>query len=268
MADHTEARLRHLAELESLVESSKRLKKVFTPEWFEEVKDSVVKAQGEPGLKLETHTAFIGYLHDALLDPKRPNLLQEVDEALDLISETARRALSDKLRMVSRGTDDYVSAVFETLVVQRFTARGLLVEYEPTIGSGRPEALVKLADQDVLVEARATLDSSFARPKLAYDPKDLGLKLAGKVQEKYEGQLRAAAVPAILFLALNINLRFEDTEMPVAFEAIVANPDSGVLSAVVLVDDYRARSFEVWLHPGARRPLSEEALRELHRVLG
>src|SRR6266571_3036492 len=125
MTDHTETRLRHLEELRSLVEASKRLKKVFTPDWFDEVKALIVKARGEPSLKLETHTAFIGYLNDALLDPERHNLLKEVDEALDLISETARRALSDKLRMVSRGTDDYVSAVFEALVVHKFVVRGL-----------------------------------------------------------------------------------------------------------------------------------------------
>ena len=82
--------------------------------------------------------------------------MKEVDQALDLISETARRTLSDKLRMVSRGTDDYVSAVFETLVVQRFVARGLLVEYEPIITSGKPEAKVKLVDQEMFIEARAT----------------------------------------------------------------------------------------------------------------
>lgn len=267
MTDHTEARLRHLEELRSLAEWSKRLKTVFTADWFEEVRGLILKARGKPGLELETHPAFIGYLHDALLDPERPNLLKEMDDALDLISETARRALSDKLRMVSRGTDDYVSAVFETLVVQKFVARGLLVEYEPIITSGRPEAKVKLADQDALVEARATLDSSFVRPKRAYDPKALGLKLAGKIQEKYQGQLSAAPLPAILFLALNVNLRFDDAEMPVAFETIAADAGSAVLSAVVLSDDFRARSFKVWLHPRATRPLSEAAQAELRRVV-
>jgi hypothetical protein len=267
MTDHTASRLRHLEKLRALVDSSKRVKAVFTADWFEEVNALILKAKGEPSLKLETHTAFIGYLHDALLDPERPNLLKEVDEALDRISETARRALTDKLRMVSRATADYVSVVFETLVVQRFVARGLLVEYEPIIKSGRPEGRVRLADQDVLIEARATLDSSFARPTLAYDPKDLGLKLAGKVEEKYKGQLSAATVPAILFLGLNVNLRFEDAEMPAAFDAIVADPDSGVLSAVVLSDDFRARRFQVWLHPGAARPLSQGAQEELHRLL-
>jgi hypothetical protein len=267
MTDHTETRLKHLGDLRSLVEASKRLKKVFTPDWFNEVKEVIVKARGEPSLKLETHTAFIGYLHDALLDPERHNLLKEVDGALDLISETARRALSDKLRMVSRGTDDYVSAVFEALVVQKFVVRGLLVQYEPILASGKPDAQVKLADQDVLIEARATLDSSFPRPNGAYDPKDHGRKLAGKIQEKYQGQLSAAALPVILFLALNMNLRFDDEEIQVAFEMITADAGSAVVSALVLSDDFRARRFKLWLHPGAKKPLSEAAQGELRRVL-
>lgn len=267
MTDHTESRLKHLEEMRSLIEGSKRLKKVFTAEWLDDVKALILKARDEPSLKLQTHTAFIGYLHDALLDPERPNLLKEVDEALDRISDTARRALSDKLRMVSRGTDDYVSAVFETLVVQRFVVHGLMVEYEPIIASGRPEAKVKLADQDVFVEARATLDSSFPRRNGAYDPKDLGRKLAGKVQEKYQDQLSAATLPVILFVALNVNLHFDDEEINVAFAAIEADASSAVVSAVVLSDDFRARRFKVWLHPSAKRPLSAEAQKELFRIL-
>jgi len=259
MTDHTETRLKHLEGLRSLVDASKRLKKVFPPDWFDEVEALIVKARGEPSLKLETHTAFIGYLHDALLDPERHNLLKEVDEALDLISETARRALSEKLRMVSRGTDDYVSAVFEALVVQKFVARGLLVQYEPILDSGKPEAQVKLADQDVLIEARATLDSSFQRPNGAYDPEDHGRKLAGKIQEKYQGQLRAATLPAILFLGLNVNLHFDDAEIRVAFDTISADAASAVLSAMVLADDFRARRFKVWPNPEAGRPLSDAA---------
>src|SRR5262249_9198438 len=152
----------------------------------------------------------------------------------DAISETARRALSDKLRLVAGKSDDYVSTVFEVLVVGRFVAQGLLVEYEPMIDSGRPEAKVKVADQEILIEARATLDSSFPRPNGAYDPKDLGRKLAGKIQEKYQAQLSAAAVPVVLFLALNMNLRFDDEEIRVAFDTIVADGASAVLSAVVL----------------------------------
>lgn len=65
MTDHTETRLKHLEDLRSLVEASTRLNEVFTADWFDEVKALIVEARGEPRLKLETHTAFIGYLHDA-----------------------------------------------------------------------------------------------------------------------------------------------------------------------------------------------------------
>jgi hypothetical protein len=267
VTDHTERRLQHLEALRGLVDASRRLKKVFTSEWFDDVKAVILRARGEPGLELPTHPAFIGYLHDAVLDPARLNLLTEVDEALDSISETARRTLSDKLRMVPRGTDDYVSAVFEILVVQKFVGRGLLVEYEPNIGSGRPEAKVKLGGDEVLIEARATLDSTFARPATAFDPKDLGLKLAGKILEKCQGQLRAATLPVVLFLGLNVNLRFEDAEIGVAWEAIAADASSAVLSAIVLSDDFRARRFELWRHPMPTMPLADATQEELRRVL-
>lgn len=268
LSRRTRIRLSQLKELRSAVESTRRLKEVFDNRWFEDVRELILRAWREPSLKLDSHPAFIGYLHDALLDPERRNLLKEVDEALDSISEAAQRRLSDKLRKVARGTDDYVSVVFEVLVVQRFVAEELLVEYEPRIASGRPEASVTLAGQRALVEARATLDSSFSRPSGAYEPKDLGLRLAGKIQEKYQGQLSAATVPAVLFVGLNVNLRFDDDEIRVAFDKVAADAGSAVLSAIVLSEDFRARRFKVWLNPRSKQPLSPKAQGVLDRVLG
>jgi hypothetical protein len=101
----TERLQKRLEELRSLVDSSKRLKEVFDSNWFEGARESISNA--DESVTMKTHTAFIGYLQDALLEPDRPNLLRHVDDALDQISAAARRALflngNDALRLCAHG---------------------------------------------------------------------------------------------------------------------------------------------------------------------
>jgi len=253
-----------LEKMRRLIQGTQHLSKVFDQRWFDEVKEIIYDARDKPGLVMPTHTAFIGFFHDAFWDNGGKNLLAELEEAFHTISTTAKKTLREKLGRVSRGADDYISTVFELLVVNRFASRGLMVEYEPVVPSGRPEAIILIDGKPAVIEARATMDSSFPRPDGFYDPRDLGAKLAGKIAEKYKGQLRDTGLPTILFVGLNVNLRFEELEIGETLKIIAADPRSEVLSAIVFVDDYRARDFRVWWPNGnARYPLSLTAQEQL-----
>lgn len=257
----TKSRLAHLEKFRVLLPSTECLKDVFDAAWLEAVREAIDAAHGRPSLQMKTYTAFIGYMQDAILNPEGPNLIEELDRAFSAIRGAVGKALANKLRLAAGDHLSYASTVFEVLLVGRFAAAGRLLEYEPVIASGRPEAKVQLGEA-VIIEARITADDSFRRPHPFFLPEEGAQRLVSKVEEKY-AQLAAAGAPTLLFLALNVNLHFDDMEVTLALDMIGADHASRMVSGIVLVDDFRARRFRLWRNPQATLPLSavsEEAL--------
>jgi hypothetical protein len=108
VTDHTALRMELLEKMRSLIQGTQHLSKVFDQRWFDEVKEIIHDARGKPGLVMPTHTAFIGFFHDAFWDNGGKNLLAELEQALHTISTTAKKTLREKLGRVSRGADDYI----------------------------------------------------------------------------------------------------------------------------------------------------------------
>lgn len=264
--DHTERRMARLEEMKAQVYAGKRLKEVFGDDWFEEARQAILAARGAPALKMPSHAAFIAFVLDDIMGHEA-NLVRELDEAFDVVSDVTRKRLSPRLRSVVGELDEYVSTAFEMLVLARFAKCGLLDEHEPKIESGRPEARVRLADQAVLIEARATLDGAFPISNGAVDPDEHAFKLASKLGEKYRGQLAAAEEPVVLFIALNQGLHLEGEEVRRALAMVEGDSASKVVSVIVVADDYKVRRCRTWRNPRAQRALTDDAHQELEKVL-
>jgi len=241
---------------------TRHLKTVFNETWFKEAEKQIQLRNPQQSLNLKTHTAFIGFL-DLWSDDGE--MITKLDDAFDELRRFANpKILKTKLRLLAGRHDDYVSNVFEMIVVAIFAKHNMITDYEPPISSGTPEARIQIANQEAIIEARATLDKW--HPDGAFNPKEYGRKLAYKIREKYEGQLRGANEPVILFFAGNVgtNQLLEEAML----REVEKDPKSQVLSAIVICDTCVPRESKVWVHPLAQRPLEPQSIDDLMGLLG
>ena len=245
--------LESVDKMEGFIKKSARLSEVFGLGWFNSLRKELHMWAGTEEYTTNRYGAFITFLQFGDGDE---SLLREIDEAFQRVSETTGRKLSKKLRDMPAGLQHYVSTVFEILVVARFPK---IVDYEPVISSGRPEARVALAGQHVLIEARATLDMPLVEG--VFFPEEVGYGLASKAKEKYSAQLSGAQEPVVLFFAMNVGVN--PLHVEAMLDRIVEDEESKVLSAIIHCETCHARKSELWIHPNPNFPLSATAIAEL-----
>jgi hypothetical protein len=249
--------LDEITAMQETIETLPFLRTVLTPEWFDEVVNEVVTWQATTTFTTTKHGAFISHLQFGAAEN---SLLHQIEEAFSRISHVARRRrLAEKLRDMPGNLDAYISTVFEILVTSRFPK---ILDYEPQLTSGRPEARVEVGAQPCLIEARATRDMTQGGG--AFDPDEIGWVLTQKAQEKYDGQLSGAREAAVLFFGLNLNVHRLHVQSMLKF--ISKDPNANVLSAIMFSETFHAQSFELWINPNANFPLSAEAIAELRRL--
>jgi len=247
--------LKKVDDMQRAISQMTQLKDVFTAEWFDALRSEIREWVGTRSFTTNNHGAFISYLQFS----EENGLLAELNDAFSRLGAAAGRGLKKKRDMPGK-IDAYVSTAFEILVTSRFSK---IVDYEPKISSGNPEARVELASQRFLIEARATLDMEFG-PGGAFDPDEKGGVLASKAREKYAGQLSGAAEPVVLLFALNAVIH--NAHVQAMLQRIIADPDSRVLSAMIFSPTFHAQSFQIWIHPNANYPLTVAAVSELKRL--
>ncbi|HEX4999193.1 MAG TPA: hypothetical protein VFY29_13280 [Terriglobia bacterium] len=254
-------KVRYLDEVRTMQRSMadfKNLPRIFTSEWFDSVIDEVIRWDGRSPFRTVSHGAFITHLQFGV---GSDGLLYRLDEAFSKITEASqRRAVMKKLRDMGGNLDAYISTIFEILVTSRFER---ILDYEPTLKSGHPEARVLLGDQAFLIEARATQDMA-PEPEGAFSPDYRGTILAAKAREKYEGQLSSAAEPVVLFFGLNAYVNH--FHVHAMLERIHDDDNASVLSAIMLSETCHALRLELWVNPKARFPLTERTVEELHQL--
>jgi hypothetical protein len=247
-------RMEYLEELQAMremISKTERLGRVFPGEWFDAVLDEIIAWDGMQSFTTSQAGAFISFLQFG----RGPgSLLQEIDKAFARLNDTTGRTLAKKLRDIPRNLNDgYVSTVFEILVTSRFEH---ILDYEPKLQSGTPEARVLLAGQKVLIEAIATRDM-----QLGGNVPTRVAALVAKARDKYAGQLSRAEEPVILFFGLNIGVH--DLHTRLLLGQIANDPTAHVLSGIVFSPTFHAQNFQLWINPAATFPLSADARAEL-----
>ncbi len=258
--------LDQLRDMQALVGGTRHLRSVFPRQWFEEVEKIILDWDGSGSLDMSRCGAFGGYIHTRNEEGSR-NVINQLDRAFASIKANTGKALKTKLRLIA-GSDlsNYFSTVFETLVVGQLSKAGVLVEYEPNIGSGVPEGRIMLSSgASALVEARATADISVKN--CAFDPADYGKKLLAKVGDKCRAQLSSAREPVVLCVALNAGALW------IHFEYLLKGIQGGypLVSAVFGADTYLGgltRAMQAWVNPSATLRLSQGDYGALRDALG
>jgi hypothetical protein len=150
------------------------------------------------------------------------------------------------------------------LVLRRFALANVIDEYEPALPSGgRAEARVALDGQYVLIEARVKMDEE--RPGGGFDPEDMGLKLFGKLQEKYTVQYAGVTEPLVVFFSLGASV-LHDIEAEAMIADVVKDGSAATLSAVVFSDFYQPHKMWLWCNPEAVHELEPVAVKVLYEL--
>lgn len=244
--------------MQQLVSRMPKLKDVFGNDWFEGLRSEIRAWDGTKSYTTNKFGAFISYLQ---FEKGNGSLLRELNDAFARLSGAVGKGLKIKLRDMSGKLDAYVSTAFEILVTAKFPN---ILDYEPKISSGRPEARVRIGNQLVLIEARATLDMELG-PNGAFDPDEKGRVLASKAREKYAGQLKGALEPVVLLFGLNYAVH--SGHLGAMVRRLRADIDSRVVSAILFSETFHAQQFPfLWINPNANYPLTVDAITELHRL--
>ena len=253
------AKLDHVEKMTRLVAGSAHLLRVLTPRWFEELREIVLAWDPEALFELQTHTAFMGYYTDVVC--YAGDFLQTLDDAFERL---AKYGSVKKLKEISGASAGFVSTSFEMLVLRRFAVARLIDEYEPALpGGGRGEARVTLGGQHTFVEARAKMDEE--RGGGAFDPMDMGLKLFGKLQEKYAAQYAGVTEPLVVFFSLGASV-LQDIEAEAMIAEVVKDGAATTLTAVVLCDFYQPHKMWLWCNPAAAQQLTSDAVKALYKL--
>jgi hypothetical protein len=253
------AKLDYVAKMEQIVASTVHLRRVLTPHWFEELRAIVLAWDPDSSttLELQTHTAFIGYCTDVMC--YAGDFLQTLDDTFQRLAKF--RSMKQKRQEIAGATAGYVSTTFEMLVLRKFAVAGLINEYEPVLPrGGRGEARVTIGDQHVFVEARVKMDEE--RRGGGFHPTDMGLKLFGKLQEKYAEQYAGVTEPLIVFFSLGASV-LQDTEAEAMIAEVIKDRAAGMLSAVILCDFYQPHKMWLWCNQAAAHKLTPSAVKAL-----
>jgi hypothetical protein len=254
------AKLDYVAKMAQLVEGTTHLQRVLTLPWFEKLRGIILSWDPVTVFELPTHTAFIGYYTDAIC--YAGDFLQSLDDAFVQLSKYG--SIKQKRAEIAGASAGYVSTAFEMLVLRRFAIADVIDEYEPTLPSGgRAEGRVALNGQHVLVEARVKMDEE--RPGGGFDPEDMGLKLFGKLQEKYATQYAGVAEPLVVFFSLGASV-LHDIEAEAMIAEVMKDGSAATLSAVVLCDFYQPHKMWLWCNHEATHALAPEAVKALYEL--
>ncbi len=258
IANVQSAKLDHVGKMEQLVSGTAHLRRVLTPRWFEELRAIVLAWNPKAIFELPTHTAFMGYYTDVVC--YAGDFLQTLDDAFERLSK--RGSVKQKLREIAGATAGYVSTAFEMLVLRTFAVAGLIDEYEPSLpDGGRGEARVTLGGQQVFIEARVKMDEE--RAGGAFDPRDMGAKLFGKLQEKYAAQYAGVTEPLVVFFSLGASV-LHDIEAEAMIAEVANDGAARTLTAVVICDFYQPHKMWLWCNPTAAQQLTAEAVKALY----
>ncbi|HEX6097339.1 MAG TPA: hypothetical protein VF432_13505 [Thermoanaerobaculia bacterium] len=252
------AKLDSIVKMEQIVATTVLLRRVLTPRWFEELRAIVLGWDAESAFELSTHTVFMGYNTDVLC--YRGDFLHVLDDAFERLARYG--SVKQKLKEIAGARPGYISTAFEMLVLRTFAVAGLIDEYEPALpGGGKGEARVTLGAQHVFVEARAKMDEE--RPGGGFDPTDMGLKLFGKLQEKYAVQYAGVTEPLVVFFSLGASV-LHDIEAEAMIAEVMKDGAATTLSAVVLCDFYQPHKMWLWCNPAAAQHLTPDAVKALY----
>jgi len=86
----------------------------------------------------DTHTAFIGFLQEAM---DGENFIERLDSSFGAICKVTnkRKTLRSRLRDPARYLSTYLGSVFETFIVAPCASSGIISDYEPRVGSNKEE---------------------------------------------------------------------------------------------------------------------------------
>lgn len=238
-----------LSDFMSALQSTNYLKNTFDAQWGNSVKSLISSYNGNEAFETDTHTAFIGFLQEAM---DGGNFIERLDESFGAIWEatTKRKTLRSKLRDPARHLSTYLGTVFEIFTVAPCASSGFLFEYEPKVGNNKAEALIKIKKSSLLIEATvmtAGRDINFCG---AIDIEKYSNKIYSKIEDKAK-QLKKSNYPIILFIA---PLLITPPELKLGLQKALHSADCNNIAGIIVSGDYKAHCLKLVKNPSCKYP--------------
>jgi len=253
LADYKNHLYKILSNFMSALKSTNYLKDIFDVKWEDDVKKLIDTYNGNDAFSTDTHTAFISFLQE-FMDEK--DFIKRLDEDFEVIFKATkkRKALKNKLKDSARPLTAYLGTVFEIFIVAPCARAGLIIEYEPKIGNNKAEALVKIYETYLLIEA--TVMTTGREPNFcgAIDIKEYSNKIYLKIKSKAE-QLKGSHYPIILFITSPFLIT--PPELKVGLQKVLQSTECNNITGIVVSDDYKAHSLKLVKNPNSSYPVEE-----------
>lgn len=151
--------LKTLRSFKNEIQETKYLKKILDQKWFQEIETQINNLKEGEEYSTSTHTLFIKYEQDEF-SQKSLNIVQELDRYYGIIQSKIRRhrikSLREKIKRIGdRNYANYSGAVYEIIILGKFSEYDYLKEIEPLISGsrGKGEAMVEIDNQEIFIEA-------------------------------------------------------------------------------------------------------------------
>lgn len=245
--------------LKELVDSAKTtiyLKNIFDDKWANHVKSLIDNYDGVEPFKMDDHIAFIGFLHDKRESNNDTDFIQRLDRSFGAIFELTpkRKTLRDKLLDPAGASSDYLGTVFEMFTLYPCAKPGIFLEYEPKVGGNRAEALIRINDTDLLLEATAMTTGRSPNFIGAIDINEYAHKIYLKIKDKAK-QLKDSEYPIILFLVPPFLIIPEELEIGIS-NSFTDNECSNI-AGIIISNDYMANRLSLKRNANSKYFLEE-----------
>lgn len=248
---------RHLYEILSdfmlALQSTSYLKNTFDAQWGNSIKKLIDSYNGNEAFGTDTHTAFIGFLQEAM---DGYNFIERLDQSFGAIwkATSKRKTLRSKLRDPARYLSTYLGTVFEIFIVAPCASLGILSDYEPNVGSNKAEALIEIKKSSLLIEATVMTTGRAINFCGAIDIEEYPNKIYSKIKDKAK-QLKNSSYPVILFIVPPFLIT--PPELRLGLQKALQSAECNNIAGIVVSDDYKAHCLKLVKNTNCKYPTEE-----------
>jgi hypothetical protein len=242
-----------LSNFMSALQSAKYLKNIFDAKWENAVKKIIADYDGNEAFGTDTYTAFIGFLQESM---DERDFIKRLDEDFGVIFEATkkRKTLKNKLEDSARPLAAYLGSVFETFIVAPCARAGFIIEYEPRVGNNKAEALIKIGQTELLIEASVMTTGRHTNFCGAIGIEEYSNKIYLKIEDKAK-QLKNSNYPVILFIVPPFLIT--PPELKLGLQKALQSAECDNIAGIVISDDYKAHCLKLAKNPNCKYPTEE-----------
>lgn len=250
-----------LSDFMSALKSTRYLNNIFDAQWESYVKSLIYSYNGNEAFGTDTHTVFIGFLQEAM-DGR--NFISRLDKSFEAIwgVTSKRTTLRNKLKDPARHLSAYLGTVFEIFIIAPCARSGILLEYEPKVGSNKAEALIKIGKGCLLIEASVMITGR--KPNFCGAiGEEYSNKIYGKIKDKAK-QLKDSSYPIILFIVPPFLIT--PPELKMGLREALQSTECNNIAGIVVSDDYKAHCLRLTKNPNCKYSIEESIWESLVRL--